>query len=170
MRRPVDLLDDWTALYDNLIRRHHVTGMAAFSPASFAGQLAVSGLVALRASVSGDTVGATLWFVQDGVGYYHLGAYSPHGYELKASFALFASALEYFSEAGLAWLSLGAGAGVGSGRRAEDGLDRFKQGWATGKRTAYLCGRILTPTKYCELVQGMPNTTYFPAYRAGEFA
>jgi hypothetical protein len=170
VRRPADLLDDWTALYDNLIRRHAITGMAAFSPASFAGQFAVGGLVALRASANGETVGATLWFVQNGVGYYHLGAYSPHGYELKASFALFASALEHFSQVGLAWLSLGAGAGAGIAGGAGDGLDRFKEGWATGKRTAYLCGRILAPRRYRELVKGMPKTAYFPAYRAGEFA
>ena len=164
---PADLLDDWIALYDNLVRRHEITGIAAFSPAAFAAQFEVGGLVAIRASVEGETVGATLWLVQGDVAYYHLGAYSQRGYELKASFALFATALEHFAREGLAWLSLGAGAGLGDGEG--DGLDRFKEGWSTGTRTAYLCGRILSPSRYEELSRGVADTSYFPAYRAGEF-
>ena len=167
MERPADLLDDWIALYDNLVRRHGITGIAAFSPAAFAAQFEVRGLVAIRASAEGETVGATLWFVAGDVAYYHLGAYSAAGYELKASFALFATALAHFAREGLAWLSLGAGAGIGDG--AGDGLDRFKAGWATGTRTAYLCGRILSPDRYRELSMGVRETGYFPAYRAGEF-
>ena len=165
--RPADLLDDWLALYEHLARRHEITGIAAFSDAAFAALFEVSGLVAVRAAADGETVGATLWLVRDDVAYYHLGAYSPRGYELKASFALFATALEHFTRQGLAWLSLGAGAGVGDG--AGDGLDRFKAGWATGTRTAHLCGRILSPDRYEELSRGVGETSYFPAYRTGEF-
>jgi hypothetical protein len=110
-----------------------------------------------------------LWFVQGDVGYYHLGAYSPPGYEMRASFALFQFAIEYFSVSGLRWLSIGAGAGVGSGET--DGLTRFKKGWSTGTRTAYFCGRIFDNVKYQEIVstKDIPATDYFPAYRLGEF-
>jgi hypothetical protein len=168
MSRPADMLDDWIGLYENLVRRHEIKGMAAFSAGSFAAQFDVPGLVAIRASANGETVGATLWLISGDVAYYHLGAYSDRGYELKASFALFATALEHFASEGLAWLGLGAGAGVGDG--AGDGLDRFKDGWSTGTRTAYLCGRILSPDRYDELLRGAAETSYFPAYRAGEFA
>lgn len=164
---PAEMLDEWIELYENLVRRHEITGMAAFSAGSFATQFDVGGLVAIRASVEEETVGVTLWFVQGDVAYYHLGAYSQRGYELKASFALFATALEHFAREGLAWLSLGAGAGIGDAEG--DGLDRFKDGWATGTRTAYLCGRILSPDRYRELSNGVAQTSYFPAYRAGEF-
>lgn len=92
------------------------------------------------------------------------------GYELGASFALFSYSLDYFARLGLEWLSLGAGAGAGPG--AESGLTRFKQGWSTGVRTAYFCGRIFDEQKYQEIVRsrGATATEYFPAYRAGEFA
>ena len=165
--RTADMLEDWIALYENLVRRHEITGMAAFSPAAFAALFEVGGMVAIRAVADGETVGATLWLVQNDVAYYHLGAYSQRGYELKASFALFATALEHFAQEGLAWLSLGAGAGLGDGEG--DGLDRFKEGWSTGTRTAHLCGRILSPDRYEELSRGVADTSYFPAYRAGEF-
>ena len=167
--QPVLLLDDWTALYDTLIERHDITGITHFSRASFAMQLQVPGLVALRAVHKGETVGMLLWYVQGEVGYYHLGAYSPLGYELRASFALFPFAIEYFKASGLRWLNIGAGAGVGSD--GTDGLTRFKKGWSTGTRMAYFCGKIFDHARYREIVRakGVVGTDYFPAYRLGEF-
>ncbi len=167
--QPALFLDDWTALYDTLIERHDITGITKFSRASFEKQLKVPGLVALRAVYAGATVGMLLWFVQGEVGYYHLGAYSPVGYELRASFALFWFAIEYFAASGLRWLNIGAGAGVGNDER--DGLTRFKKGWSTGTRTAYFCGKIFDHARYREIVnaKGVAGTDYFPAYRLGEF-
>ena len=166
---PLDHLDDWVALYSNLIARHHITGIARFSVAAFAQQLRVPGIAAFRARLDAQTIGMMLWYVQDKIGYYHLGAYNADGYKLKASFALFWKALEHFSREGLQWLSLGAGAGAQGDRN--DGLTRFKQGWSTDVRTAYFCGRIFDQKKYHEIVQikGTPPSNYFPAYRLGEF-
>ena len=168
---PAPFLDEWTELYSTLVARHEIKGLTAFSRESFAKQLAVPGLTMLRAvNEEGRGVGATLWYAQNGVGYYHLGAYSDEGYEMRASFALFQHALEYFAATGLGWLSLGAGAGAsGDGT---DGLTRFKRGWATGTRTAYFCGRIFDRTRYSELARarGASASNYFPLYRAGEFA
>lgn len=166
---PPAFLDEWVTLYANLEERHDIAGITAFSRETFAKQLTVPGMVVFRSMVGGETVGALLWYVQGDVAYYHLGAYSQQGYDLRASFALFSKAIEYFSEAGLRWLSLGGGAGVsGSGT---DGLSRFKQGWSTGSRTAYFCGRILNRAMYDRLVEKrkIPATQYFPAYRLGEF-
>jgi len=162
-------LEEWTDLYGNLIQRHNIQGMRAFSKASFAKQLKVPGIVALRAAYDERTVGMLLWYVQDQIAYYHLGAYSTMGYNLHASFALFWFAIEYFASIGLKWLSLGAGAGISND--ATDGLTRFKRGWATGTRITYLCGRILNRKKYDEIVKkkGISSTEYFPAYRLGEF-
>jgi hypothetical protein len=103
------------------------------------------------------------------VAYYHLGAHSPRGYELGSSFALFWRAIEYLREQGLQWLNLGAGAGVAVD--ATDGLTRVKRGWSTGTRTAYFCGRIFDRPAYDRIVagKGIADTTYFPAYREGEF-
>jgi Acetyltransferase (GNAT) domain len=169
VRDPSTLVDDWTALYRELIDRHRITGPAAFSRDSFAAQLRVPGIAALRALEDGVTVGATLWYVVGDVAYYHLGAYSARGYELAASFALFDRGLERFAAEGVAWASLGAGAGLDGA--LEDGLTRFKRGWATTTRTAYLCGRILQRGVYDELSAARSSgTPYFPAYRAGEAA
>ncbi len=158
---PDAFLDEWVSLYGNLARRHGIVGPASFSHASFAAQLTVPGLHALRATRNGETVGMTLWYEQGDVAYYHLGAYSDVGYEHRAAFALFAAALDHFRGV-VGWLSLGAGAGVTND--GDDGLTRFKRGWATGTRSAYLCGRVLDRERYAALA-GSPST-YFPAYRA----
>jgi hypothetical protein len=162
-------LDEWVELYNTLIERHSINGIVAFSRRSFAKQLKVPGVVAFRAVHEGETVGMLLWYVQNKVGYYHLGAYSPQGYQLRASFALFWTVIEYFSSNGLRWLNIGAGAG--SHNDGQDGLTRFKRGWATGTRTAYFCGRIFDRTKYKEIMEAKGNspTNFFPAYRIGEF-
>ena len=164
-----EYLDDWVGLYCNLIERHHIKGMVAFSRNSFAGQFKVPGMVAFRAVSNGETVGMLLWYIEDKIGYYHLGAYSPRGYELGASFALFWVAIQRFAESGLQWLNIGAGAGVGND--STDGLTRYKKGWSTGTKTAYFCGRILDYQKYQEITQTkeIHATNFFHAYRLGEF-
>ena len=167
---PIGFLDDWVTLYHQLIQRHHIKGLTAFSRTAFQKQLEVPGIVVFRAIYNEKTVGMLLWYVQNRVAYYHLGAYSTTGYNLRASFALFWFAIEYFLSIGLHWLNLGAGAGIAND--SADGLTRFKQGWSTGTRMTYLCGRILNRKKYHEIVKekGIPLKEYFPAYRLGEFS
>ena len=166
---PFSRLDDWVSLYSVLVQRHQISGIRAFSIRSFAKQLQTPGIVAFRALHNLRTVGMILWYVQNGVAYYHLGAYTDEGYQLRASFALFRRALDYFSADGLRYVSLGAGAGLGAA--ADDGLSRFKRGWSTAVRTTYLCGRIFDRQRYDHLVRerGIGDTPYFPAYRKGEF-
>lgn len=167
---PLLVADEWNGLYANLIKRHGIQGLTAFSAASFKLQLAVPGLSMFRATHRGETVGITLWFADRGIAYYHLGAYSDKGYDLQASFALFWRVIEHFSSQGLRWLNLGAGAGI-AGNDPNDGLTRFKRGWATDTRTAYFCGKILDQRKYDEIVKlkMIAGSEYFPAYRKGEF-
>lgn len=166
---PSAYLEDWVRLYTVLMQRHQISGIRAFSRNSFATQLETPGIVCFRAVRDGETVGMVLWYVQNSAAYYHLGAYTEHGYELRASFALFRAALDYFAGCGLKYGNLGAGAGVGNA--ADDGLSRFKRGWSTTVRTAYLCGRIFDRQKYDDLVRtrGVGHAGYFPAYRRGEF-
>ena len=164
-------VDRWIELYANLIQRHGIRGLTAFSPDSFRAQLSVPGISLFRAISDSETVGMTLWYTDREVAYYHLGAYSDLGYELEASFALFWHVLEYFSRQGLQWLDLGAGTGL-SAKDSTDGLTRFKRGWATGTRTAYLCGRIFDEAKYEQVMKDRDArvSDYFPPYRKGEFA
>lgn len=162
-------LDEWVDLYAGLIERHRITGVAAFSRASLARQLAVPGLLMLRATVDDDPVGVDLWYVQGDVAYSHLGATSDLGYKLGASYALLSHAIEEL-RGRVRWLDLGGSAGLDDDE-AGSGLSRFKERWATGTRTAYLCGRVLQPERYAQLsqVRGTTTASYFPAYRAGEF-
>lgn len=167
--QPVQYLDDWVGLYDVLVSRHEIKGVAAFSREAFRMQMQVPGMVAFRAHQRGTTIGMLLWYRTGDAAYYHLGAYNDTGYELRASFALFWTAVEYFRESGPGWLDLGAGAGLDSD--GADGLTRFKKGWSNDSRLVYLCGRILDPGRYYELARTKVGTEngYFPAYRAGEF-
>ena len=167
---PASVLSDWLDLYDNLIKRHNISGLQAFSRESFAKQLIVPGIRIFRATSAGATVGMIWWYEQGNRSYYHLAAYSDVGYELGASFALFDHSIKYFAQRGFQWLSLGADAGLENDR--ESGLTRFKAGWSTGTHTAYFCGRVFDQPKYDELVSAkrIHAVNYFPAYRVGEFA
>ena len=164
--QPLEYLDTWARLYANLIERHAITGITRFSRASFAAQLQVPGMVMMRAEHHNQTVGLVLWYRHPDRAYYHLAAYTEEGYRLRASFALFDFAIEYFTASGLQWLSLGAGAGVKGD--ADDGLSRFKRGWSTSSRTAYFCGRIFDQDHYAQLIRQkqIPSSRFFPLYRA----
>jgi hypothetical protein len=166
--RPVEFLDEWGQLYANLVERHQLSGIKAFSRRAFEVQLAMPGMVMLRARHAGTTVGAHLWYVAGEVAYSHLAATSDLGYRLMAPYALYALALRTF--AGEArWLNFAGAAGLEPG--ATDGLARFKRGWSTETRTAYFCGRIFDQRRYDELVAARPpRRDYFPAYRQGELA
>ncbi len=167
-RNPKEHLDNWCEFYQTLIERHHIKGITAFSRMSFEKQMEVPGMFMLSAKHGDKLVGMLLFYVQGDVAYYHLGAYCEAGYQLKASFALFWFAIEYFTANGLKWLNLGAGAGARSDDT--DGLSRFKRGWSTGTRTVYFCGRIFDHAGYAEIVRarGITATDYFPAYRKAE--
>ena len=160
---------EWIALYEGLIARHQITGIARFSPRALTEQLQVPGLVMARAVHRGATAGIVLWYLDGDVAYYHLGAYNDDGYELGAAFLLFDRAIRHFRHQAR-WLSLGAGAGADG--HGSDGLTRFKRGWATGTRTAWLGGCVLDRKRYDELAMktGTESAAYFPAYRAGEFS
>ncbi|HEX8643928.1 MAG TPA: GNAT family N-acetyltransferase [Allosphingosinicella sp.] len=170
VEQPLSLLDTWCELYGHLAARHAIRGIAAFSRETFARQLAVPGLHMFCARAEGEPVGIALWFEQGRAAYYHLAAYSERGYALRASFALFWRAFEHFAARSVALLDLGAGAGADG--QVKDGLTRFKRGWSTGTRPAYLCGRVFDPVRYERLTEarGGGATGWFPAYRHGEFA
>jgi hypothetical protein len=165
---PLSFLDEWVALYDVLVRRHHLRGIQAFSKTAFARQLAIPGAMVLRASHDGVTVGGLLSFQQGDLAYAHLVASSELGYGIGATYALFWSAIEHLSGK-VRWFSIGGSPGVSAA--GGSGLDFFKRGWSRETRTVYFCGRISHPRRYEEIVRarGGPPTSYFPAYRHGEF-
>jgi hypothetical protein len=167
---PLEFLDAWCNLYEQLAARHQITGVKAFSRAAFEKQLGVPGLVMFRALADDEIVGLHLWYVCDRVAYGHLGATSTRGYQVMASYALYWYAIQHF-RSHVDWLDLGGVAGV-SENESLDGLRQFKAGWATGTRQAFLCGRVLQQEVYDRLSveRATTKTSYFPAYREGEFA
>jgi hypothetical protein len=164
---PLRYLDDWIDLYAGLARRHDIKGPAAFSRRSFRHQFETPGLVAWRAVEGNDTVAMALWFRQGPIAYYHLAASGPAGYDSGASYALVWSAIEHFRETGVEALDLGGAPGIDESEG--HGLRLFKEGWATGSRWAYLCGRVFNEARYDALSGGraqlLSQSGFFPAYR-----
>lgn len=162
---PAAHLDEWHALYRQLIERHGIRGISAFSKESFRRQLQVPGVILFRATQEGETVGMQLWMVTGEHAYHHLSAYSEAGYRGRASYALLWYALNHLQERGCARVDLGGGAGLEDD--PEDGLARFKRGWTQDHEVVHLCGRILDRAAYQELSSRVvnPAADFFPAYR-----
>lgn len=162
--------DVFAGLYERLVARHAVKGIASFGRESLAAQLAVPGAVAFCAIVNGACVGASIWYVYEDRAYYHLAAYDEVGYALRASYALFWRAIEYFTSR-VRWLNFGGAAGTTVSET--DGLTQFKRGWSNTVRPAYLCGRIVDAVRYAEICEAAgfdaKDSSYFPAYRRGEW-
>lgn len=165
---PNSILPGWCHLYNNLIQRHKLSGIRAFSPTSFQRLFTLDCLVVLQALYQGRLVGAHLWMVQGDVANSHLTAFSDGGYELMCAYALYWEAIRHFTGR-VKWLNIGAGAGLRTD--AQDGLTQFKRGWSTGSRTAWFCASVLQAEKYAELCAraGVIEAGHFPAYRRGEF-
>jgi len=164
--RPVDHLDVWVRLYRRLCRRHDVTGVAAFSRRAFARQLALPGVLLVRACENGDPVAMQIWLTAAGRAWYHLSASDERGYRWGgAAYAMTAAALSRLREEGVGLVDLGGGAGATDSQ--DDSLVRFKAGWATRTRPAWLCGRVLDRAAYDFLAeQHGDGSAWFPAYRA----
>lgn len=159
---PESWLGDWLRLYAELVERHEIPAERQTRPADFARQARVPGFVMFRGSLDGRTVALDCWYEQGDVAHAHLAAFDSVGYDLRASYATKWFAIDYFSDR-VTWINLGGGVD----RSGRDGLARFKRGWSTDIRTAWLCGRVLQPTTYAALCgrQAHLKQSYFPAYR-----
>ena len=159
--RLTDHLPAWTQLYDGLMERHAVAGVAAFREAYFVALSSEPRMTTLVAYV-GDEIGAmAIWFEHAGVANNHLGASNALGYANGASYALYDAAIAHFSQAAV--FNLGGGAGARDD--PSDGLAVFKRGFANAEARAMLCGAVLDEARYAALSHGLPPTGYFPSYR-----
>ncbi len=154
-------LPDWVRLYQELVARHDIAGVADFSVASFQALAEEPLILAFAAFVDDRIVGMALWFEHDGVVYNHLAASDAVGYANGASYALYDTAIVHF--AGAAVINLGGGAGAGDDAE-QSGLYAFKQGFANGEVKAWLCGAVLDADRYERLSAGRGGG-FFPAYR-----
>ncbi len=156
-----DHLGDWSRLYAGLTDRRAIVGPAAFSEGYFAMMAADPTYETFAARVEGRIVAMAIWFEHDGVAVNHLGAADTAGYAAGASYALYDAAIEHYAQCRR--VDLGGAAGVADD--ADDGLARFKRGFANAEATAFLCGEVLDQAAYARLVAGRPPTGFFPAYR-----
>lgn len=165
---PLRYVEEWMKLYGNLIERHNISGIRAFSEQSFLTQLQTPGLIMAVGRLGGEVAAAHLIAIHGDVAYSHLAAFSDDGYKYSASYGLYWMTLKYLMEREVRYFDIGAAAGIEENE--QDGLATFKKGWSNDSRFAYLCGRILDDTKYSELAaRSVSGTDYFPAYRSGEF-
>jgi hypothetical protein len=166
---PHSVLDKWCFLYDQLKERHTISGISQFSKISFQKQFSVPGSFVFTAKQNENIEGIQIWFLSGNRVYYHLSAYSDTGYSSSISYAMIWHVLHFFKEKGVEVADLGGGAGF---ENKEDGLTRFKKGWASGKRKVYFAGKILNLPIYTQLTKKISkkNSLYFPAYRDPELS
>jgi len=154
-------LDDWTRLYAGLAQRHEIAGPAAFSAAYFALMAADPSYEVFAARAGGEIVAMAIWFRHAGVAVNHLGASDAAGYAVGASYALYDAAIQRYGECER--IDLGGAAGLAEA--ADDGLSRFKRGFANAEATAFVCGAVLDEAAYARLAAGRSGDGFFPAYR-----
>lgn len=148
-------------LYQNLIKKHNITGIAAFSEQSIIKQFQVPGIVVFEASKDKGPVCIRTFYIQGDNVYYHLGASNHKGYGIQASYAIHYEAIRFFKQLGLNYLVLG---GTTDGANAA-GLERFKKLWANETRTNYILGKILNKEIY-DILSKDKTGDYFPLYRS----
>ena len=157
-----DSLGEWERLYRNTVERHAIAGLQNFSPAYFAALADMPEVEAFCARAEGEIVAMALWVRSLEVTYYHLGASDARGYEVQAMYGIFAAAHEHFATTKV--MHLGGAAGVTPNE--DDGLARFKRGFANREVEAYFCGACLDPARYAALTKdGAASNSFFPAYR-----
>jgi hypothetical protein len=161
-------LDAWTPLYEELVKRHQIKGIRAFSRQSFEKQMSIPGTIYFQVTHQGCVVGGNIYYLGNEVAYAHLSAFSEEGYRLGAPYAVKWFALQYLSQV-VRWVNFGGS--TGSNPDHPTGLDYFKMGWSSQTGKSYFCGKILKEQKYKELIlqKQAGETNWFPAYRLGEF-
>jgi hypothetical protein len=166
---PLRYLDEWYVLYEQLIHRHQILGIRAFSKDSFRQQLQVPGAVIAVGKLGEQVVGGLIVIIQGDVSYSHLAASSVAGYNCSASYGIYWTIINYLKKHCVRFFDIGATAGTKGD--VKDGLELFKAGWSNETRMVYFCGKIFDSSKYKDicLSTGKDATDYFPAYRVGEY-
>lgn len=159
-------IDRWVELYEELITHRNITGMAAFSRQYFERLASMPTIGCFAARHADGIVAMSLWLRSDRIAYYHLAASNSIGYGVSASYLIQAAAIEEYADCDV--INLGGVAGFKDS--GDDGLARFKRGFANSSATAHLCGMVLDREVYAALAAGGDESGYFPAYRASSAA
>lgn len=161
-------LNEWIPLYSNLVERHNIKGIRAFSAESFAKQISIPDTLFFRAWHNGKIVGGNLFYIQGDIAYGHLMALTEEGYALGAAHAIKWVALDYLTKR-VKFINFGGGTGGNEGKLT--GLDKFKLGWTNKIGKSFFCGKIFDKKMYNNLTENMKRTdeNWFPAYRHGDY-
>jgi hypothetical protein len=166
MRNPRDGLETWNAIFPEAIQRFGIRGIRAFSPLSFAQQLALPGADLYLVRREADVVAAAITMQHGEVVHAHVMAMSEEGRRAGAAYLLYSIVLERLAGRGVArWVDWGGVAGTSG---AASGLSEFKKGWSTKTVPCWFGGRILDRQSYSRLVASIGGEGYFPAYRVAE--
>jgi hypothetical protein len=165
--RPAAHADRFIELYDVLCRRHAIEGFRRFSPEALVRQLEVPGTLMFEGLADGETVVMDVWYEQGDVAHAHLVAQDDLGYATQAAYATKWHLLEHL-RGRVRWANFGGGVG---GEADASSLALFKRGWTTDAFPAHLCTAVFAPEAYARLcaARNVGETSYFPAYREGEF-
>lgn len=156
-----DFIEEWIKLYQNLIDKHEIKGIQAFSREYFL-ELQNTNPLMFGAFIDETLVSSHLWFEYSGYGYSHLAASNEIGYKLSAAYPVIDASLKYFRESGVKMVDLGGDSGITD---TKGKLTFFKKGFSNMSKFCYLCGKIIDKSIYDQLSLNL-DTKYFPAYRA----
>jgi len=160
-------LDEWCDLFDEFAARLGLKGIKALSRSAFEEQFGIPGVTMTLARHAGRLVAARVQCYDRDVVHAYLAAASPESYRLNAAAALYYAEIEIFRERAK-WINWGGDAGARPGHTR---LSSFKRGWSTGTRPAYFYGRVTDRQRYVALSAAVDSdTSFFPAYRSGEFS
>ncbi len=158
-----DHVEAWTDLYHQLTTKLQLKGLHAFPLAHHQILASLENVIFLGAWIEDALVAGHIFVRHNNILMSHLVASNAAGYEHRASFALNDFAIRHFTDIDIINFGGGAGNSVGT----DDGLARFKRGFANDTANTYLCGIILDTERYETLSKAHTahNSSYFPRYR-----
>ncbi len=159
-----DYMDQWCQLYKHLVDRHQLQGIHCFSREYFEAIAKMPEFVSIASFISGQMTSCNIWLHNEGNVYNHLGASNTQGYSNNTSYAVYAHAIQHFSDCQA--IDLGGAPDTVSGQR---NLSFFKKGFSNQTNINRICGIIVNPKRYASLCDQFDidpkQTTFFPAYR-----
>lgn len=161
-----DHLPAWEALYGELTARHGLGVAHVFPPQHYALLAALPGVRTFAAFIEDRMVSAHVFVTHAGQAVSHLAASTAEGYAAGAAYAVNDLAVRTLADCRV--INFGGGAGMND--NPNDGLVRFKKGFANSAAPAWLCGAVLDAQAYQALSADSldadsVDSGFFPAYR-----
>jgi len=167
---PLDLqnnIENWSALYSNLIVHKELTGLHAFPLKHHIALGKLEGITAIGAWQKDELISCHVWVSDGDYVHSHLAASSAQGYANRAAYAINDASIAYFSNAKI----INFGGGIMQTNKTLDNLAQFKRGFSNNIALSYVCGAVLDEERYADLLlknATIQQTDFFPAYRMND--